>query len=171
MAQCPGGLAQWMLPPATSTPCTPQMALPLHQPPPGWPATSAPCAPQMAPPLCQPPPGWLAMPYQQVVQLPKKPVGRGVTADAPTDKTTPMGGTCAQDHGRSSTRGRGGGSQSVRHPRGVQEKVSVQLPHQQGNLPFGSTPCVPPPPAPKGSLSGEVGEGLPSTILCGWLLS
>ena len=61
MAQHPGGLAQW-----TQT-------LP----------TSAPCVPQMAPPLCQLPPGQPAMPYQQVVQPPKKPTGRGVASDPP----------------------------------------------------------------------------------------
>ena len=32
-------------------------------------------------------------PYQQGVQPPKMPAGRGATADTPTDKTTPMGGT------------------------------------------------------------------------------
>ena len=61
MAQCPGGLAQ-----RTQTP-----------------PTSAPCMPQMVPPLCQPPPGQPAMPYQQAVQPPKKPMGRGVTSDPP----------------------------------------------------------------------------------------
>ena len=39
MAQCPGGLAQWSLTPPKSALCAPQMAPPLHQPPPGWPAT------------------------------------------------------------------------------------------------------------------------------------
>ena len=61
MEQRPGGLAQ-----QTQTP--PMLA---------------PCMPQMAPPLCQPLPGWPAMPYQQVVQLPKKPTGRGVASDPP----------------------------------------------------------------------------------------
>ena len=86
MAQHPGGLAQWMLAPATSAPCMPQMAPPLSQSPPGRPATSAPCAPQTVQPLHQPPPGWPAMPYQQAVQPPKKPMGRGVTADTPQIK-------------------------------------------------------------------------------------
>ena len=151
MVQRPGGLAQQMPTPAMSALCMPQMAPPLRQPPPGWPATSAPCAPQMAPPLHQPPPGWPAMPYQQAVQLPKKPTGRGVTADAPTDKTAPVGGTCAQDHGRSSTRGRGGSGRSTSHPRGVQEKVSALLPRQEGDLPSRSMPSVAPPPAPEGT--------------------
>ena len=61
MAQRPGGLAQQMPTPPTSVPRTPQMALPLHQPPPGRPATL----------------------YQQAVQPPKKPVGRGVASDPP----------------------------------------------------------------------------------------
>ena len=107
MAQRPGGLAQWMPAPAISVPCTPQTAPPLRHPPPGRPATSAPCMPQTAPSLRQPPPGQPAMPYQQAVQLPKKPVGRGVAADTPTNKTAPVGGACAEDRGRSSMRGRG----------------------------------------------------------------
>ena len=61
MAQRPGGLAQ-------RTPTLPMSAL---------------CMPQTVPPPCQPPPGWPAMPYQQVVQPPKKPMGRGVTSDPP----------------------------------------------------------------------------------------
>ena len=103
MVQHPGGLAQRTLTPPTSVPCAPQTALPLHQPLPGQPAT----------------------PYQQVVQLPKKPMGRGVTSNPPTDKTTPVGSASSQDHGRSNMRGRGGSGRSVSHPRGVQEKVSA----------------------------------------------
>ena len=136
MAQCPGGLAQRM------------STLP----------TSALCTPQMVPPLCQPPPGWLAMPYQQVVQLPKKPVGRGIPSDPPTDKTAPVGGPSAQDHGRSNTRGWGGGGRSISHPRGMQEKASAQLPCQEGDLPSGLMPSVPPPPAPEGTQPQQGGR-------------
>ena len=57
-----------------------------------------------------------------------------------------MGGADPQDHGRSSTRGRGGSGQSIIYPRGVPGKTSVQLPHQDGDLPSGSMPSVPPPP-------------------------
>ena len=64
MAQRPGGLAQ-------QTP-TPPMSMP--------------CAPQMVPPLHQSPPGWLATLYQQAVQPPKKPMGRGVTSNPPQIK-------------------------------------------------------------------------------------
>ena len=130
MAQHPGGLTQQM--------STPPM--------------SAPCVPQTMPHLHQPPPGWLATPYQQVVQPPKKPMGRGVTSDPPpTDKTAPVGGASSQDCGRSNMRGWGGGGRSISCPRGVQEKVSVQLQCQEGNLPSRLMPSVPPPPAPEGT--------------------
>ena len=62
-----------------------------------------------------------------------------------------MGGASSQDRGRSNTRGWGGGGQSVSHPRGMQEKASVHPPCQEGDLPFGSMPSVPPPPAPEGT--------------------
>ena len=129
MAQCPGSLAQ-----QTQTP-----------------PMSAPCAPKMVPPLCQPLPGQPATLYQQAVQPAEKPKGRGVTSDPPTDKTTPMGGASSQDRGRSNTRGWGSGGQSISHPRGMQEKVSVQLPCQEGNLPSRSMSSVPPPAAPEGT--------------------
>ena len=99
----PGRLAQQMPAPPMSTLCVPQMVLPVQQP----------C-------LEQP-----AMPYQKAVQLPKRPMGRGVIADTPTDKTTPVGGT-TQDHGRPTVRGQGHGSRSVSHPRGVPGMASVQ---------------------------------------------
>ena len=85
------------------------------------------------------------MPYQQAVQLPKKPVGRGVTADAPADKTTPAGGT-TQDQGRPAARGWGHGSRSISHPRGVPGMASAQPPHWEGGLPSRSMPSAPPPP-------------------------
>ena len=89
------------------------------------------------------------MPYQQAVQLPKRPVGRGVIADTPTGKTTPVGGTM-QDHGRPAARGWGHGSCSVSHPRGVPEMAGVWPQCQEDGLPSGSTPSgsLPPPPPP-----------------------
>ena len=129
MVQCPGGLAQWALTLPTSVPHVPQTVLPLSQPLPGWPAT----------------------PYQQAVQPPKKSTGRGVAPDASADKTAPAGSASSQDHGRPTTRGWGDGGQSISHPRGVQGKASAQLPHQEGDLPSGSTPSVPPPVAPEGT--------------------
>ena len=62
-----------------------------------------------------------------------------------------MGGASSQDCGRPTTRGWGDGGRSISHPRGTQEKVSVQPPRQEGNLPSGSMPSVPPPVAPEGT--------------------
>ena len=78
-------------------------------------------------------------------------MGRGVTSDTPTDKTTPMGSASSQDRGRSNMRGWGGSDQSISHPGGVQEKASVQPPCQEGDLPSGSMPGVPPPVALEGT--------------------
>ena len=129
MVQCPGGLAQWAQTQPMSVPCMPQMAPPLHQPQPGQPA----------------------MPYQQAVQLPKKSMGRGVASDPSTDKTTPASGASSQNRGRPTIRGWGDGGRSIIYPRGAQGKVSAQLPCQEGDLPSGSTPSVPPPAAPEGT--------------------
>ena len=65
-----------------------------------------PQAPQMAPPVHQPlppPSSWLATPYQQAVQLPVKPKGRGVTFDSSTDKVVAVGGQDADAHRRQRT--------------------------------------------------------------------
>ena len=97
----------------------------------------------MAPPLCQPPPGWPATPYQQAVQPPGKSTGRGVTFDPSADKTALAGGPSSQDHRRPTTRGWGDGGRSVSHPRGVQEKMSMWPPHQEGDLPSRATQNVP----------------------------
>ena len=122
MVQGPWALAQWAPTPPTLVPHTPQIAPPLHQPPPGQPAT----------------------PYQQGVQLPGKSTGRGVTFDFSIDKTAPTGSQSSEDHGRQRTRGRGDSGQSASRPRGVQEKTSRQTPHQEGDLLSGATPNVPP---------------------------
>ena len=128
LVQGPRGLAQWAQTQPTSVLRTPQMALPLHQPPPGWPAT----------------------PYQQVVQLPGKSTGRGVTSDPSIDKTAPAGGPSSQNHGRPITRGQGDGGQSASRPRGVQE-MSMQLHHQEGDLPSRATQNIPPTTTPEGT--------------------
>ena len=60
---CPGGLAQRMPAPPTTMPCAPQM-MPVQQPCPEQPA----------------------MPYQQAVQPPKRPMGWGAIADIPQIK-------------------------------------------------------------------------------------
>ena len=129
LAQGPRGLAQPAQTQPTSAPRTPQMALPLHQPPPGWPATL----------------------YQQAVQLPGKSTGRGVTFDPSIDKTAPAGSPSSQDCRRPITRGRGDGGQSASHPRGVPEETSMQPPCQEGDLPFKATQNVPPTTTPEGT--------------------
>ena len=135
LVQGPWALAQWAQTPPTSVPCTPQMA----------------------PPLRQPPPGWSATPYQQAVQLPDRSTRRGVTFDSPVNKAAPAGGQRTKDHGRQRTRGWGDGGRSASCPRGVQEKSSMlktsrQTPHQEGDLPSGVTPNVPPTTAPESTL-------------------
>ena len=123
----PGGLAQRMPAPPTTMPCAPQ-TMPIQQPCPGQPA----------------------MPYQQVVQPPKRPTGRGVIADTPTGKTAPVGGT-THDRGRLAARGWGPGSYSISRPRGVPEMASSQLQCQEGGLPSRLMPIgrsLPPPPPP-----------------------
>ena len=80
----------------------PQAAIPLA------PKSQAPLlqAPQMVPPLCQPLPSsrsWLATPYQQVVQLPVKPKGRGVTFDTSADKVAAIGSQDTDGYGRQRT--------------------------------------------------------------------
>ena len=63
-------------------------------------------APQMVPPLCQPLPSsgsWPETPYQQVVQPPSKPKGRGVTFNSSTNKHLAMGGQDADGQGRQRT--------------------------------------------------------------------
>ena len=123
----PGGLAQRMPVLPMTTPCMPQ-TMPVRQPCPEQPAT----------------------PYQQAVQPPKRPVGRGAITETPADKTTPTGGTM-QDHRRPAVRGRGHGSHSISHPRGAPETASVPQQHQEGGLPSVSMPggrSLPPPPPP-----------------------
>ena len=125
------------------------------------PPTTRLCMPQMMP-VQQPCPEQLATPYQQAMQLPKRPMGWGVSADIPADKTTPMGGA-TQDGERPAVRGQGHGSHSISHPRGAPEVASALQQHQEGGLPSGLMPSgrsllLPPPP-----------PGPPSRILLGWL--
>ena len=136
LVQCPRGLIQ---PAQTQSPValgTPQVVLPLHQPPPGWPAT----------------------PYLQAVQLPSKSTRREVASNPSTDKTAPVGSPSSQDCRRPTTRGQGDGGRSVSHPRGLQEKASVQPPCQEGDLPSGSTPTPERTPPQQG--------GWPKTFHC-----
>ena len=78
-------------------------AMVLHAPMPQAPTLQA---HQMMPPLCQPLPSSgsrPATPYQQVVQPPSKPKGRGVTFDSSTNKLVTMGGQDTNGHRRQRT--------------------------------------------------------------------
>ena len=68
---------QWALAPPMLAPCTPQVALPLHQPLPSNPATR----------------------YQQAVQPPRRSMGRGVAVEPPSDRAAPVAGQPTQDRG------------------------------------------------------------------------
>ena len=125
---------------------------------------AVPRTPQVVPPLCQPLLGWPATQCQQVIQPPGKSTGRGVAFDPSAEKTAPASGPSSQDHGRPTTRGWGDSGRSISHPRGVQEKVSVQPPHQEGDLPSGSMPSVPPPAAPERTQPQQGGQ--PKTSHC-----
>ena len=108
-----------------------------------------PQAPQMVPPLHQLPPSsrsQLATPYQQVVQLPVKPKGRGVTFDTPADKVAAVGGQDADSHRRQKTRDRD--NKTTSPGRGACERSSVrmtskQMLHQVGEHPSGAARNAP----------------------------
>ena len=109
------------------------------------------------------------MTYQQAVQLPKRPMGRGVIADTSAGKTTQVGGT-KQDHGRPTARGWGPGSHSVSRPRGVPETASTQhsvrrvvCPPDRCSVGASHHQCQREP-----SLNREVGKGPPSGTPLGW---
>ena len=86
----------------TTAPQAPTLLAPKSQAP-------LPQAPQMASPLCQPLPSSRsqpATPYQQVVQPPVKPKGRGVTFDTSADKVAAVGGQDTNGRGRQRTHNR-----------------------------------------------------------------
>ena len=110
-------------------------------------------APQMVPPLCQPLPfsgSQPATPYQQAVQPPSKPKGRGVIFDSSTDKLPAMGGQDANGHRRQRTQGR---DDNIQPARGMHEGSSIrmtskQMPHQGGEHSSRAPSNAPPASAP-----------------------
>ena len=79
-----------------------------------------PQAPQMPTPIHQLPllpQSKQATPYQQLVQLPSKTSGLGVTFDSSASKPAPTDSQDTDVHGRQATRGRDGGRQPVSRPR------------------------------------------------------
>ena len=82
-----------------TVPQAPMLSAPKSQAPPLQ-------APQVVPPLCQPLPSSRSLPatpYQQVVQPPSKPKGRGVTFNSSADKVAAIGGQDADGHRRHRT--------------------------------------------------------------------
>ena len=147
MVQCPGGLAQRM-------PTLP---------------TLVPCMPQTMPPLHQPPPGQLAMLYQQAVQLPKKPMGRGVTSDPPQIKP-PLWAAQVHRTVEDLTREGGEAAADLSVTPEVCRRRQVCSHHvRRAICPPGQCPVFHHHQHLKEpSLSGEVGQGPPSAIPCGW---
>ena len=105
-----------------------------------------PQAPQMAPPLHQPLPSsgsWPATPYQQAVQPPSKPKGRGVTFNSSANKLAAVGGQDADGHGRQRTRGRDDNTQPTSPAKGAHKRSSIrttskQMPRQVSERPSGA---------------------------------
>ena len=77
------------------------------------------------------------------------PLGGESLSTPPSIKLPPAGGQSSKDHGRQRIRGWGDSGQSASCPRGVQEKTSRQTPHQEGDLPSGATPNIPPTTVPE----------------------
>ena len=93
-----------------------------------------PQAPQMVPPVCQPLPSsgsWPATPYQQVVQPPVKPKGRGVTFDSSADKVAAIGSQDADGHGRQRTHDRDDKTRPASPGRGAHERSSGRMTGKQ----------------------------------------
>ena len=116
-------------------------APPLQAPPPQ--------APQMVPPLHQPLPSsgsWPATPYQQAVQPPSRPKGRGVTFDSSANKLLAMGSQDADGHRRQRTQGRDDNTWSDKgmHEGSSVRTTSKQMPCQGGECPSGAPSNVPP---------------------------
>ena len=93
-----------------------------------------PQAPQTVQPLCQPLPfsgSRPATPYQQAVQLPVKPKGRGVTFDTSTDKVAEVDGQDTDSHGRQRTHNRDNKTQPASPGRGACERSSIRMTSKQ----------------------------------------
>ena len=101
---------------------------------------------QMMPPLCQPlssSGSQPATPYQQVVQPPVKPKGRGVTFNTSADKVAAIGSQDANGCGRQRTRDRDDKTRPTSPGREACKRSSVrmtgkQTPHQVSERPSGT---------------------------------
>ena len=136
--------------PQAPMPSAPKSQVPLPQ------------APQTAPPLCQPLSSSRsrpATPYQQAVQPPIKPKGRGVTFDSSTDRVVAVGSQDANGHVRQRTHGQDDKTQPASPGKGVRERSSVrttskQMPCQVSEHPS-SAACKAPRDSTPGSTSHQ----------------
>ena len=88
----------------------------------------------MVPPLCQPlssSGSRPATPYQQAVQPPVKPKGRGVTFDTSANKVAAVGGQDTNGHGRQRTCDRDDKTQPTSPGRGACERSSIRMTGKQ----------------------------------------
>ena len=140
-SQAPTSQAQVL---RTTVPQAPMLLAPKLQAP-------LPQAPQTVPPLHQPLPSSGSRPttpYQQAVQPPVKPKGRGVTFDTSANKVAAVGGQDANSCGRQRARNRDNKTLPASLGRGACERSSIratskQTPRQVGECPSGATRDAP----------------------------
>ena len=117
-----------------------------------------PQAPQMVPPLHQPLPSSgsrPATPYQQAVQPPSKPKGRGVTFNSSADKLAAMGSQDANGRGRQRTPGRDDNTLSASPAKGAHERSSVRMTSKQMLHQVSEHPSGAPHKSPRDSTPGS----------------
>ena len=110
-----------------------------------------PQAPQMVPPVCQPllsSGSQLATPYQQAVQPPVKPKGRGVTFDFSTNKVVAVGSQDTDGHGRQRTHDQDDKTWPASPGRGAHKRssgrmIGKQMLHQVSEHPSGAAQEAP----------------------------
>ena len=124
------GISVWNMPPLEDAIPLGPVTIPLYRPPAGRAGQLrsvmsmkgiVPQTPQMPTPICQPPllpQSRQATPYQQLVWLPSKTLGLGVTFDSSASKPAPTDSQDTDVCGRQATRGWDDGCQPASHPRG-----------------------------------------------------
>ena len=117
-----------------------------------------PHVPQTVPSLRQPLPSSRsqpATPYQQAVQLPVKPKGRGVTFDTSADKVAAVGGQDANGHGRQRTHERDNKTWPTSPGRGACKRSSIRTTGKQTLRQVSEPPSGAARDAPKDSTPGS----------------
>ena len=132
--------------PQAPTPLAPKSQAPLPQ------------APQMAPPMHQPLPSFgsqPATPYQQAVQPPIKPKGRGVTFDSSTDKVAAIGSQDTDSCERQRTHGQDDKTWPASPGKGACERSSIKTTGKQTPCQVSEHPSGAPHEAPRDSTPGS----------------